>query len=712
MTGARQEQLRRRRDRRRDGGHGGGAVRRGTRSVVHPGRQRRRHPVRERTARSAGRAPRGRASPVAHPLTRPWRRSRSDEPDHPLARVDAGVDPHGVRDLRRGPGRGGPALRPAGCGRTASVLTSIGTIKTTFGVPRSMVAGVAALDARPPCLLVDFRGLREFSARQIVATLGDRWPGLRHRRIEFPGFDAAPELYAAHLARALEIAGDARADDRPGEAAAGRRAGGRVPGGARPRARAPRSTPRSRRRSACRCSRSRPCRHRCPGCGCWRRWRRRWPAAASTGATRHGVRALAFDADGERRPRSSSTAIRMRRRGERVVARAVVLATGRFSGRGLVADRAWRPRERPRLARAPARPRARRGTGATSSIRRATRSTAPGLHVDDAWRPLDADGKPGVATARTPSAPFSPTRTGCAPSAAPGLAIATAWAAVGPGGARPPRPPERPRSMMSSPLFQTGSPRGAGAVRAGPAWRASAWFRIRIGPDARAVTPLGRVAAALRGDGRRRSFSRRVPDVLGAFFLDVLLLRRLFATAKLRWLAHLLIVVGFTLLLLMHALAPLVTARLFPGYQPTLDPYLFLRNLFGAMVLVGVALLSVGRAASRTSSSPRRAPPRSRVVRGAARVRDRQRVPARGAQDRLAARFRPHGRAVRRRDRSGKARAAARALGPRVRRGVRATWRDRSIRRWSSKAAICTAKPARPATPVPHPRSSPIRSPG
>ena len=79
------------------------------------------------------------------------------------------------------------------------MLTSIGTIKTTFGVPQSMIAGVTALDARPPCLLVDFRGLREFSARQIAATLGDRWPGLRHQRIEFPGYEAVPELYAAHL---------------------------------------------------------------------------------------------------------------------------------------------------------------------------------------------------------------------------------------------------------------------------------------------------------------------------------------------------------------------------------------------------------------------------------------------------------------------------------------------------------------------------------
>ena len=163
--------------------------------------------------------------------------------------------------------------------------------------------------------------------------------------------------------------------------------------------------------------------------------------------------------------------------------------------------------------------------------------------------------------------------------------------------------------MMSSPLFQTALYAALALCAAGPRCGArSAWFRIRIGPDVRDVTPLGSVAAALRGDGLDARSAGACPDVFGAFFLDVLLLRRLFATAKLRWLAHLLIVVGFTLLLLMHALAPLVTAQLFPGYQPTLDPYLFLRNLFGAMVLVGVALLFVGRRRSRANPRPARHP--------------------------------------------------------------------------------------------------------
>lgn len=156
---------------------------------------------------------------------------------------------------------------------------------------------------------------------------------------------------------------------------------------------------------------------------------------------------------------------------------------------------------------------------------------------------------------------------------------------------------------MSPALFQTLLHASLALCVLGLLWRASAWFRLRIGPDARAATPWRRVLAVCHGVGAAL-FSRRVLRLPGALVLDVLLLRRLFASGKLRWLGHLLILAGFTLLLMMHALAPLVSARLFPGYQPTLVPYLFLRNLFGVMVLVGVALLLFGRWRAGLPSRP------------------------------------------------------------------------------------------------------------
>ena len=153
--------------------------------------------------------------------------------------------------------------------------------------------------------------------------------------------------------------------------------------------------------------------------------------------------------------------------------------------------------------------------------------------------------------------------------------------------------------MISLPLFESLLYASLALSVLGLAWRISKWFRIGIGPDARAVTPPRRVRAALRG-AAALLFSRRVLHVLAAFLVDALLLPRLLAQQKLRWLAHLLVLAGFTLLVLMHALAPLVTARLFAAYEPTLDPYLFLRNLSGAMVLLGTALLVIGRRTART----------------------------------------------------------------------------------------------------------------
>jgi glycerol-3-phosphate dehydrogenase subunit B len=66
-----------------------------------------------------------------------------------------------------------------------------------------MAAGVTALADKAPTLLVDFYGLKGFSARQIIETLGPRWPGLQCVRIKFPGTDG--ELYTEHAARALDM---------------------------------------------------------------------------------------------------------------------------------------------------------------------------------------------------------------------------------------------------------------------------------------------------------------------------------------------------------------------------------------------------------------------------------------------------------------------------------------------------------------------------
>ena len=160
---------------------------------------------------------------------------------------------------------------------------------------------------------------------------------------------------------------------------------------------------------------------------------------------------------------------------------------------------------------------------------------------------------------------------------------------------------------MSHALFQTALYASLLLCALGLLWRMSGWVRLRIGPEVQAVTLLQRWHALLRGLAEAL-FTRRVLDVGAALLLDVLLQRRLYRSDRSRWLAHWLMFAGFMLLLLMHALAAVVTVKLFPGYESTRSPYLFLRNLFGAMLLVGMAMFLFGLRRRRTRFAPVRPP--------------------------------------------------------------------------------------------------------
>jgi glycerol-3-phosphate dehydrogenase subunit B len=84
-------------------------------------------------------------------------------------------------------------------GVNVELVTAAGTVKQTFRVPQTMWAGAAALENRDPCLLVDFQGLREFSARQIAAVCRDRWPNLRAMQLAFPGIAAGREIITGDI---------------------------------------------------------------------------------------------------------------------------------------------------------------------------------------------------------------------------------------------------------------------------------------------------------------------------------------------------------------------------------------------------------------------------------------------------------------------------------------------------------------------------------
>jgi heterodisulfide reductase subunit C len=78
------------------------------------------------------------------------------------------------------------------------------------------------------------------------------------------------------------------------------------------------------------------------------------------------------------------------------------------------------------------------------------------------------------------------------------------------------------------------------------------------------------------------------------FLLNTLFQLRLFRAGKFRWLAHFLVISGFVYLVAVHALDD-VTYGMFAWYQPTIDPFRFLRNLAGSGVTLGCGLFLLRR---------------------------------------------------------------------------------------------------------------------
>jgi len=127
-----------------------------------------------------------------------------DQPHHPYAYIGAGTIRAGMEELVSFLNEADLPYRyhPQ---RNTPVITPLGTIKTTYALPESMAAAEKALNAATPGLLVDFPGLKGFSASQIRATLQKRWPALRAVRLPFPGLRG--ELQTERMARRLETPG-------------------------------------------------------------------------------------------------------------------------------------------------------------------------------------------------------------------------------------------------------------------------------------------------------------------------------------------------------------------------------------------------------------------------------------------------------------------------------------------------------------------------
>jgi heterodisulfide reductase subunit C/nitrate reductase gamma subunit len=141
-------------------------------------------------------------------------------------------------------------------------------------------------------------------------------------------------------------------------------------------------------------------------------------------------------------------------------------------------------------------------------------------------------------------------------------------------------------------IFQTSLYLALFICLAGWLWRAYRWLSIDIGPEP-AGSPVRRCLAAAKGFSAA-VLGKRLFVGAGTFIRDALLQLHLLRDHPLRWLMHQLMFWGLLLLLLFHAFDDQLTLRLFPDYAATLNPFLFLRNLMGLLVLAGV-LIALGR---------------------------------------------------------------------------------------------------------------------
>ncbi len=118
--------------------------------------------------------------------SRPWEALAElieREPLHPYGRVGLG----GVRrawDDFLAYLAAGPLQYQHRGEENQTIVTPAGTIKPTFAVPATLAAGVEAWQQHRPTAIVGFAGLADFSPEQVVGNLRPRWPGLRAIRVD------------------------------------------------------------------------------------------------------------------------------------------------------------------------------------------------------------------------------------------------------------------------------------------------------------------------------------------------------------------------------------------------------------------------------------------------------------------------------------------------------------------------------------------------
>jgi glycerol-3-phosphate dehydrogenase subunit B len=344
------------------------------------------------------------------------------QPRHPYARIPAERIRSAVDQLVAFLAEQG--LPYAGdADRNVQAVTSVGTLKTTYRVPVTAWNGVAALGRRSPCLIVDIQGLKGFSARQVAATLGDRWPEVRTARLSLPGVTGSGEVFPERLARSLEVGSNREAFAAELRLRLGPAAVVGLPAvlGVSGSAEVLRDLETRLGVSVFEIPTMPP---GVTGLRLKEAFERGLKGLGVTLCLESKVARVEADPDGGFRLHAGP----VREAEEVIAARAVILATGRFMGGGLRADR--RHVSEP-LFHLPVSQPARRDDWHREDFldRRGHPINRAGVEVDAAFRPVDAAGRvvhPQLRAAGLILAHQDWMRMKCGS----GLAIATAWAAV------------------------------------------------------------------------------------------------------------------------------------------------------------------------------------------------------------------------------------------------------------------------------------------
>lgn len=121
-------------------------------------------------------------------------------------------------------------------------------------------------------------------------------------------------------------------------------------------------------------------------------------------------------------------------------------------------------------------------------------------------------------------------------------------------------------------------------------YRVFGFFQIAIGPEAKSFSFLKRVTTFLSSLFFVFVNPRHLFRFGKSIVLDVVLQKKLLSQDFLKWCMHIFIYFGFMGLVFIHALEDYISEPLFTDYYSTLNPFMLLRNVLGAMVILGLII--------------------------------------------------------------------------------------------------------------------------